>query len=137
MPRSLSAASLLAVALLSAGCATIRPEAALTLDKAREAGLPVNVVQPVDPLAAALLNLAPGIGNLYLGAKSDKTYNYALFPLNLITWPFSILWAVPQAGTDAGVVNREANADYYTYDPEGRARLAAATGATTAGVVSP
>lgn len=63
--------------------------------------------KPDNPLTAGLLNLLPGVGNFYLGngqaAQSEQNI-YGL--LNLLSWPFSILWGVPEAAIGANVINR-------------------------------
>lgn len=60
--------------------------------------------RPASPAAAGALNLLPGFGNFYLasgngGDSSHYTYGF----LNLITWPFSVLWGIPEAAIDARV----------------------------------
>ena len=49
------------------------------------------------PGLAGALNLLPGIGNFYLasGNGGDSTH-YLYGTLNLLTWPLSILWGIPE-----------------------------------------
>jgi hypothetical protein len=43
--------------------------------------------------------------------------------LNLILWPLSILWGVPEGAIDANSINKIETIHYYYYDPMGRAEL--------------
>lgn len=58
--------------------------------------------------AAGALNVLPGFGNLYLGQPG-------LFAVNLLTWPISPVWSVPQAAIDAGNANKKHTIAYYNY----------------------
>jgi len=55
---------------------------------------------------ATALNFLPGIGNFYL----DQT---GLGVMNLLFWPISIVWGMPQAWVDTPVMNEKYTADYY------------------------
>ena len=55
---------------------------------------------------AMSLNFLPGVGNFYLGQTG-----YGV--LNLLTWPVSILWGMPQAWVDATRLNEKYTVDYY------------------------
>ena len=113
-----------AAVLLLTGCASVRPESKTMLQEAREYGLSVDKVEEVSPGVAGALNVLPGFGNVYLAFNSDeKTVNWVLFPVNLLTWPFSILWGIPQAAVDANTINMQATADYYMYDKDGKAEF--------------
>lgn len=113
--------------IVMSGCASLRTESAFKLQEAERLGLPTNVVKRTNAATAGSLNLLPGVGNIYLACTSDKWYNWLIFPVNAVTWPLSIAWGVPQTAIDANTVNKEATADYYTLDPQGRARFEAAT----------
>jgi hypothetical protein len=110
--------------LLVVGCASVRSESKAKLQEAREYGLPTDKVENVSPGAAGALNMLPGIGNIYLACNSDeKTVNWVLFTTNLLTWPLSILWGVPQAAIDANSINKQAMADYYMFDKNGKSEF--------------
>jgi len=72
--------------------------------------------KPVSVAAAGGLNLLPGIGNFYLGsgAAADGTqWVYGVF--NLLLWPCSIVWGVPQAVIDANTLNKQDLVYHYRY----------------------
>lgn len=64
--------------------------------------------QTNSPGLAGALNLLPGIGNAYLS-------QWGLFVVNLITWPISILWGIPQAVTDAKALNAKDTLYFYQF----------------------
>ena len=77
--------------------------------------------KPASPLAAGILNIFPGFGNFYLGngraAQSEQNlYGF----LNLLTWPLSILWGIPEAAIDANTINKRDLLIYYQYDERGK-----------------
>jgi hypothetical protein len=80
--------------------------------------------KPASGVTAAALNLLPGIGNFYLatGNAADSSH---VVPgvLNLLTWPLSILWAVPEAAIDADNINKRELLYYYMYDKQGKKEL--------------
>lgn len=59
-----------------------------------------------DPTVAGTLNILPGIGNIYNG-------QWGLFALNLLFWPLSVVWGVPQAAIDANTMNKQDTLYYY------------------------
>ncbi|MDR2901766.1 MAG: hypothetical protein LBU87_01470 [Lactobacillales bacterium] len=62
---------------------------------------------PADPGAAGVLNVLPGIGNFYLAAGDEgESAHYVFGALNLLTWPVSILWGIPEAAIDANNINK-------------------------------
>jgi len=68
-----------------------------------------NALQPVvkkDPEMAGVLNLLPGVGNLYLK-------QWGPFLGNLLLWPISPVWGVPQAYIDANTINKQETLVYY------------------------
>ena len=61
-----------------------------------------------DPAMAGVLNLLPGFGNVYLE-------QWGPFVGNLLFWPISIVWGVPQAVIDSNTINKQRTLSYYTY----------------------
>ena len=62
--------------------------------------------RPASPAAAGAPNLLPGFGNFYLASGNGGDSNHYTYGfLNLITWPFSILWGIPEAAIDAKTIN--------------------------------
>lgn len=91
------------------------------LQSLRGRGITVDTPQtqwerPASPAAAGALNLLPGGGNFYLAsgnAGDSNHYTYGF--LNLITWPLSILWAVPEGAVDAQTINERDLLYHYNY----------------------
>jgi hypothetical protein len=72
------------------------------------------------PLAAGALNILPGFGNFYLAIGTEESGHWLYGLLNLLTWPLSVLWGVPEAAIDAIAINKRETVYYYTYDPNGK-----------------
>ncbi|MCM8812382.1 MAG: hypothetical protein NC924_00410 [Candidatus Omnitrophica bacterium] len=68
-----------------------------------------------NPTTAGALNILPGIGNAYLG-------QWGIFVVNLLFWPVSIVWGIPQAYADAEVINQKETLYFYKFGP-GKAEL--------------
>ena len=79
------------------------------------AGLPI--MEDKEPILAAALNLLPGFGNAYLE-------QWGPFVGNLLFWPLSAIWGVPQAYIDANTLNKKETLYFYEFGP-GKDRLAA------------
>ncbi len=91
----------------------------VTIDKAVG-----NWERPANPAGAALLNVLPGVGNFYLAAgNGGQSSHYLYGSLNLLLWPFSILWGVPEAAVDANTINKREMLYYYQYDVIGKEEL--------------
>ena len=80
--------------------------------------------KPASIPGAALLNVLPGFGNFYLGSGRAAESSHWLYGLlNLLFWPISIVWAVPEAGIDADSINKREMLYYYIYDKHGKQEL--------------
>lgn len=119
---------LITVAFLS-GCTTLTYSEKNTIRSLKAQGISVD--RPVGPWdapnnmgAAGGLNLLPGVGNFYLatGNGADKSH-YLYGFLNLLTWPLSIFWGVPEAAIDANTINERELVYFYTYDESGKEAL--------------
>ncbi len=70
------------------------------------------------------LNILPGFGNFYLAMGTNTAKSHWFYgALNLVSWPFSILWGVPEAMIDADNINKKELVYYYNATPEGRYEL--------------
>lgn len=83
----------------------------VTVDRA-----PGGWQKPASPLAAGLLNLLPGGGNMYLASGNASDSSHWIYAAgNLLTWPFSIVWGVPEAAIDANTINKRDMLNFYKY----------------------
>ena len=72
--------------------------------------------KPANPLIAGLLNILPGIGNFYLASGNAGDSSHWMYGFgNLLLWPFSIIWGVPEAVIDANNINKRDMLNYYKY----------------------
>lgn len=83
-----------------------------------------NWERPASPIGAGALNLLPGFGNFYLASGNGGESSHYLYGfLNLITWPISVLWGIPEAAIDANRINEKELIYFYIFDESGRAIL--------------
>lgn len=72
--------------------------------------------KPASPLLAGVLNILPGIGNFYLASGNAADSSHWLYGFgNLLLWPVSIIWGVPEAALDANNINKRDMLNYYRY----------------------
>lgn len=80
---------------------------------------------PANPVGAGSLNLLPGFGNFYLASGNGANSSQYLYGfLNLITWPISVLWGIPEAAVDANRINERELIYFYTFEESGKEALA-------------
>jgi hypothetical protein len=120
--------SVLSVSVLFSivGCASISRSDRAMLREIESCGLGKQDERVKNPVAAGVLNLLPGIGNFYLAAGTDQSDQWIYGTLNLLLWPISPIWGVPEAAIDAGTINKLETVYYYRYDVFGQKELAAA-----------
>jgi len=76
---------------------------------------------PNSAAIAGALNLLPGIGNFYLAAGRGNDSAQAVYGVvNLLFWPASIIWSVPQAAIDANTLNQREMLYFYHYEQDGK-----------------
>lgn len=105
-----------AVFLLSS-CAGLSPWEKARLAELEYQGVKVPHEDRKSPVAAGLLNILPGAGNVYLAVGTEETYEWLSALANALTWPWSIIWGVPEGVIDARVINKRYSIHYYTYGP--------------------
>lgn len=111
-------------ALSVSGCISLSRQEQTTLRELKAVGIADTDQQVKHPGAAGALNILPGFGNFYLAAGTDEGSQWTYGFLNLLFWPISVVWAVPQAAVDANTLNKRETIYYYTVDPQGKEQLA-------------
>lgn len=119
----------LAASLLLASCTSLTHQERNTLRSLQAQGITVNKPvgnweAPASPAGAGALNLLPGFGNFYLASgNAGDSGQYLYGFLNLLTWPVSVLWGIPEAAIDAGTINERELIYFYTFDESGKIAL--------------
>lgn len=115
---------------LTAACTTLTKQEQNELRNLKAQGVTVDrpagsFERPASPGGAAALNILPGFGNFYLASGNGGDSSHWLYGcLNLLTWPISILWGIPEAAIDANRINERELIYYYKYDRQGQKELA-------------
>ena len=112
--------SLLAVAILS-GCTSLTYHEKKEITRLKYQGVSIDRPageweKPANPLLAGVLNILPGVGNFYLASGNAADSSHWIYGFgNLLLWPMSVIWAVPEAVIDANNINKRDMLDYYRY----------------------
>ncbi len=116
---------ILSFLILSISCTHLNKSEKEDLRELKSYGIRESDEEKVaNPSLAGGLNLLPGIGNFYLASgNGGESAHYIYGTLNLLTWPLSILWGVPQAIIDANTINQKELVYYYKYDKSGKIKL--------------
>lgn len=120
---------LVASLIFLSACTSLTMQEKHTLRSLKTHGITVdtptgNWERPANPAGAALLNLLPGIGNFYLASGNGGQSEHFLYgTLNLLTWPISIVWGIPEAAVDANRINERELIYFYTFDESGQLAL--------------
>jgi len=108
------------ILLLCTSCASLSRGDKLTLNELRSCGISQTEVQLKHPALAGALNILPGFGNFYLAVGTTESEQWLYGFLNLLMWPISIVWGVPEAVIDANTINKKETIYYYMYDNIGK-----------------
>ncbi len=87
-------------------------------------GISENEQAIKNPGLAGVLNILPGFGNFYLAVGSGESSQWAIGFLNLLVWPYSVVWGIPEAAIDATTINKKETLYHYTMSPVGRREFA-------------
>ncbi len=104
-------------------CTTLSKSEKTTLRELRTYGIMPNEIKVKEPAVAGALNILPGVGNFYLAIGTDESSQWMYGTLNLLVWPFSIVWGIPAAAIDADTINKKETVYHYTYDRLGKSEL--------------
>lgn len=111
------------------GCTSLTRHEQIQLQQLKANGITVDrpvgdYEKPVSVAAAGLLNILPGFGNFYLGSGNAAESTHWLYGfLNLLCWPISVAWGVPEAAIDANTINKRELLYYYQYNNHGKQEL--------------
>ncbi len=111
----------LSAVILICGCTHLTRQEHSELQQLKSQGITVehsnDFEAPANPGVAGAMNLLPGFGNFYLASGNGADSSHWLYGLlNLLTWPLSILWGVPEAAIDANRINEREMIYYYRYE---------------------
>ena len=114
---------LLLLPLLLASCASLSRTERGVIRELQSYGIEKDAIQVKDATAASFLNILPGFGNFYIATGTDEHDEWLYGGLNLITWPVSILWGIPQGYNNASILNQRETAYFYKFDPLGKREI--------------
>lgn len=121
-------AVLLSLGLVS-GCVSLSHHERDQLAELRAEGITVDrpagrYEAPNKLWVAGVLNILPGFGNFYLGTgEGSDSVQWVFGACNLLFWPLSVVWGVPQAIIDANTLNQRDMIYYYNYSKYGKREL--------------
>jgi hypothetical protein len=124
MRKLLLAVMVISLIFSSTGCVTLSRSDQERLNELKSIGLSATEIKKKNPGAAGGLNILPGFGNFYLAIGTEESEQWLVGFLNLLFWPISVVWGIPEAAIDATVINKKETIYYYTYDKYGKAELA-------------
>ena len=105
------------------GCASLSRTEKGVIRELESYGIASDTIQVKDSTAAGFLNILPGFGNFYVAIGTDEHDEWLYGGLNLVTWPISILWGLPQGYNNAKVLNQRETAYFYKFDPQGKREI--------------
>ncbi|MCK4376193.1 MAG: hypothetical protein KAX19_12720 [Candidatus Brocadiae bacterium] len=111
------------VVIACSGCLSLTRAEREDLRILKEAGVSLDEPRLKSPTMAAVFNVLPGVGNFYLASGTEETEMWAIGGINVLFWPLSIIWGVPEAAIDAGTMNKREAIYYYMRTEKGRNEL--------------
>jgi hypothetical protein len=111
-------AALLALCCMGlTGCISLSQTEKTKLAELQAQGIRVPEETTKHPGAAGALNILPGFGNFYLAIGTNESEQWIVGFMNLLFWPLSILWGIPEAAIDANTINKRETIYFYEYGP--------------------
>lgn len=123
MKNFLTLCTLAASLSFISGCTTLSRQEKNTLYELKQYGIREPEETVAHPAVAGALNIFPGFGNFYLGVVSTESNQWVFGLLNLLTWPASVIWGIPEAAIDANNINDRETVNYYLFNPQGQYEL--------------
>ncbi len=124
MKKNFLIALIMATSLTTlSACTTLSRQEKTTLYELKQYGIQGAEETVAHPVVAGMLNILPGCGNFYLAGVSEESNQWLFGFLNLLTWPISVLWGIPEAAIDANTINDRETVSYYTLNPQGQYEL--------------
>jgi len=117
MQRIIFSCLLAASCLLFTGCVSLSSTEKTKLAELQSQGVRIPHETVKHPGLAGALNILPGFGNFYLGIGTNESEQWLVGFLNLLTWPISVIWGIPEAAIDANNINKRETVYHYTYGP--------------------
>jgi len=111
------------------GCTSLTRHEEMQLQQLKSHGITVDrpvgdYEKPASVAGAGFLNILPGFGNFYLGSGNAAESSHWLYGfLNLLLWPISVVWGIPEAAIDANTINKRELLYYYQYNKYGKQEL--------------
>lgn len=105
------------------GCISLNSSEKATLTELESYGISSTEHKIKQPGVAGILNILPGFGNFYLASGTDEGQQWLFGFLNLLLWPVSVVWAIPEGAIDANTMNKQETIRYYTFDANGKKEL--------------
>ncbi len=96
-------------------CTTLNTMEKSKIAELESKGIKVPHEELKSPGAAGALNILPGFGNFYLAIGTDESEHWLYGFLNLLLWPASVVWGIPEAAIDAQNINKRNTVYYYTF----------------------
>ncbi|MGL4853708.1 MAG: hypothetical protein ACRC37_00430, partial [Lentisphaeria bacterium] len=122
--------SMLSALIISSGCTSLTNYEKNAIQSLKSHGISVDRhhsswEKPASPVAAGALNLLPGFGNFYLASGNASESSHCVYGiLNLLFWPISMVWGIPEAAIDADTINQRDFVYYHQFDENGKQILA-------------
>lgn len=108
------------------GCVSMTPHEQRQYKEITSTGLSCDEIK--NPGAAAFLNILPGFGDFYLASGSGQGHMWAIGAIDLLLWPISVVWGVPQAAISADAINNKECVYFCTATIDGKKQMLARQG---------